>query len=82
MGAAGRPQGGWLPVWLMPARHADLTQSELAARLGKPQSFVSDYERGQRRIDLLEFLLIVRAMNGSPLDIFGEITRKADVRES
>jgi hypothetical protein len=28
----------------------------------KPQSFVPDYERGQRRVDLIEFLLIVAAL--------------------
>jgi transcriptional regulator with XRE-family HTH domain len=79
-------------VWVQPAdhkvvgscladarRHAGLTQSKLAAKLAKPQSFVSDYERGQRRIDVLEFLLIVQAMNANPLDIFGEIARTADV---
>jgi DNA-binding transcriptional regulator YiaG len=33
-------------------RHANLTQVELAARLGKPQSFVSAYEVGKRRVDV------------------------------
>jgi len=32
-----------------------VTQRELASRLGKPQSFVSEYERGQRRVDVVEF---------------------------
>jgi transcriptional regulator with XRE-family HTH domain len=32
-------------------RRASVTQQAMAARLGKPQSFVSEYERGQRRID-------------------------------
>lgn len=32
-----------------------ITQVELAKRLRKPQSFVSAYESGQRRLDLLEF---------------------------
>ena len=43
-----------------------LTQIELAARLGKPQSFVSKYERGERRVDLVEFLDIARAMGCDP----------------
>ncbi len=32
-----------------------LTQSEVAKRLGKPQSYVSKYERGERRLDFVEF---------------------------
>lgn len=30
---------------------AGLTQSELSQKLGRPQSYVSDYERGHRRLD-------------------------------
>ncbi len=33
---------------------AGLRQTELAERLGKPQSFVSKYESGERRLDLIE----------------------------
>lgn len=33
---------------------ADLDQSDLAALLGRPQSYVSSVERGQRRLDLLQ----------------------------
>jgi hypothetical protein len=40
---------------------AGLTQNQLARLLRKPQSFVSNYERGQRRIDVLELLRIVEA---------------------
>ncbi|OGB73753.1 hypothetical protein A3K24_02895 [candidate division Kazan bacterium RIFCSPHIGHO2_01_FULL_44_14] len=31
-----------------------LTQKEVAQKLGKPQSFVSKVEAGQRRLDVLE----------------------------
>jgi len=43
----------------MRLRWANLTQVELARRLRKPQSFVSASEAGKRRVDVVEFLLIV-----------------------
>jgi transcriptional regulator with XRE-family HTH domain len=33
-----------------------LTQAQIAERLDKPQSFISKYERGERRLDLTEFI--------------------------
>lgn len=33
-----------------------LTQVQIAERLGKPQSFISKYERGERRLDFAEFI--------------------------
>ena len=41
---------------------AGLTQTDLAARLGKPQSFVSKYESGERRLDLVELEEICRVI--------------------
>ncbi|WP_427772380.1 helix-turn-helix domain-containing protein [Comamonas thiooxydans] len=35
---------------------AGLTQVEVAQRLDKPQSFVSKYEHGERRLDFTEFV--------------------------
>jgi transcriptional regulator with XRE-family HTH domain len=54
-------------------RRANVTQQELAMRLGKPQSFVSAYESGQRRVDVVEFLLIVRMLGGDPVEIFAKV---------
>ena len=47
-------------------KNANLTQAELSARLGKPQSFVSKYERGERRLDVIEFGEVARALNVDP----------------
>ena len=55
---------------------AGLTQVQLAELLRKPQSFVSNYERGQRRIDVLEMLRIVGALKGDPRRVFGDILRR------
>jgi transcriptional regulator with XRE-family HTH domain len=54
---------------------AGVTQDELATRLQKPQSFVSSYERGQRRVDLLEFLAIVQALGQEPREAFALVVR-------
>lgn len=43
-------------------KDAGVTQSVLAAKLGKPQSFVSKYESGERRLDLLELLDLAKAL--------------------
>ncbi len=58
-------------------QRANLSQVQLAARLGKPQSFVSEYENGRRRVDVIEFLLIARTLGADPLAIFTEIARTA-----
>jgi len=59
-------------------RRANVTQQELGARLGKPQSFVSEYERGQRRLDVVELLAISRALGVDPIALFAEIARSAE----
>jgi len=43
-------------------QEADLPQTGLADLLGKPQSFVSKYETGERRLDLLELRVICDAV--------------------
>ena len=43
-------------------KSAALTQVELAKRLSRPQSYVSKYERGERRLDVVEFLEIASAI--------------------
>jgi transcriptional regulator with XRE-family HTH domain len=52
---------------------AGITQVELAKKLGKPQSFVSSYESGGRRIDLLELGRIAQALGRDVHGLFDEI---------
>lgn len=42
-------------------KKAGLTQAELGERLAEPQSLVSDYERGERRLDLIELRQVCEA---------------------
>jgi transcriptional regulator with XRE-family HTH domain len=60
-------------------QRANITQVELARRLGKPQSVVSAYEAGKRRVDVVEFLLVAKSLGVDPLEIFSEIARSVSV---
>lgn len=54
-------------------KEAGLTQQDMAGRLHKLQSFVSKYERGERRLDVVEFMSICRALEVDPCAIIREI---------
>jgi len=49
-------------------KEAGLTQSEVAKKLRRYQSFVATIESGQRRIDVVEFLDIADAIGFDPRD--------------
>ena len=40
-----------------------LTQTELASRIGMPQSYISKIENGERRVDIVELYKICTALN-------------------
>jgi transcriptional regulator with XRE-family HTH domain len=54
---------------------AGMTQLELAAKLSRPQSFVSKFERGERRLDVIEFLDIARALGFDPAHFLKKISK-------
>lgn len=56
---------------------AGLTQTELAERLKRPQSFVAKYENGERRIEVVELVEIAAAVGADPLDIV-QVVRGAE----
>ena len=47
---------------------AGLTQTAVAARLGKPPSYVAKYEGGDRRLDVLEYLDVAAAIGFDPCE--------------
>ena len=54
-------------------KEAGLTQVQLAKKLGKLQSYVTKYEREERRIDVIEFILITQAIGIKPEELFSEM---------
>ena len=50
-------------------QEAGMRQVDLADRLGQPQSYVSKYESGERRLDILELRQICNAL-GISLEAF------------
>lgn len=54
---------------------AGLRQEDVAKRLRKPQSFVSKYESGERRVDLLETREICVAIGVSLIDFVRQLER-------
>lgn len=56
-------------------RRAGMRQIELAQKLNKPQSFVSKFECGERRLDVIEFLTIMDALGADPLAILAEASK-------
>ena len=55
---------------------AGLTQEELARKLDRKQSFVSKYEIGERRLDLVEISQICRALDISLTRFTREFERR------
>jgi len=56
---------------------AGLTQQQLARKLRKPQSFVAKYEGGERRVDVIEFMAIARAMDADAVSLLRALTQRA-----
>lgn len=65
-----------LRAWLLEARRkSGLTQVQAAKRLRRPQSYVSDVERGQRRIDVVELVRLCRLFQADPCDIVKKLSQ-------
>ena len=60
---------------------ASLTQTNLAALLLKPQSFVSKYERGERRLDVVEMVEICDLLKIDPHTVIDKIQACASERQ-
>jgi transcriptional regulator with XRE-family HTH domain len=61
-------------------RRANLTQTGAAEQLRSKLTFVSEIERGPRRVDVLEIALISRALDTNLFQLFGEVTRSVGAK--
>lgn len=59
---------------------AGIRQHALAKKLGRPQSFIAKYEGGERRIDVVEFVGIVRALGADPLKLFRDFVSEQPLK--
>jgi transcriptional regulator with XRE-family HTH domain len=57
-------------------KEAKLTQESLAKSLQKPQSFVAKYENGERRLDVVEFLVVTRIIGVDPCALLRKIEQQ------
>lgn len=53
-----------------------LKQEELARKLGRPQSYVSKYEGGERRLDILELRQVCLALGMSLRSFVQKLERR------
>lgn len=54
-------------------RAAGLTQRELASRLGRPYTMIANIERSERRVDVVEFIAIARALGIGELELMRDL---------
>lgn len=73
-GTAHTPAYKHLLSRLIEARDAaGFSQAQLAELLGKPASFVGKYELGERRLDIIEFFVILKALKADRPALLAEI---------
>ena len=58
-----------------------LSQVDLAKRLSRPQSFVSKFERGERRLDVIEFLEIAEALGVDSYKFLSKVAKQPQRRK-
>ena len=52
---------------------AGLSQAAVAVKLGRPQSYIADIERNERRIDVIEYLALADAIGFDAIGILEQV---------
>jgi transcriptional regulator with XRE-family HTH domain len=71
-----REQAAFRALMIAARRKAGMTQQDVAKRLKRPQSFVAKYEGGERRLDVIEFLAISRAIGADPVRLLKSLIKQ------
>ena len=58
-------------------KRAGFTQQNLSELIDKPQSYVSKYETGERRLDLVEFIDLAEALHFDKYQFIKELEDRA-----
>jgi transcriptional regulator with XRE-family HTH domain len=70
-----KPYQAFIAVMVLARKEANITQHELARRIKKPQSFISKYERLERRLDVPEFIFVARALGMDPSKLLRRVDK-------
>lgn len=57
-------------------KKAGLHQAEVAVRMGNDQTIISNIERGQRRVDVIEFRDFANAVEYDPVDLYKRLVER------
>ena len=67
-----------LKILLDARKTSGISQAALADRLDCLQTFVSKYERGERRLDIVEFLDVAKALDLDPCKVIRQLGQSND----
>jgi len=59
-----------------------LTQEELASKVGRPQSFIAKIESGERRIDVVELIVLARFLGADLAAILSKVQSATPKKQS
>lgn len=57
-------------------KQRNMTQRDLAAAVGREQNYIARIEQGQRRVDLIEWVVLCRACKVDPVEQIAALLRQ------
>ena len=74
----GRAHARLVTVLAETRRAAGLKQADLASLLSRHQTHISLIENNQRRVDVIEFIELARAMGADPVKLLTKVIQEVD----